>query len=51
MNMSINILKCVINFVFVFKLICHFKAFDDYVTLHNLSMSLTYIVTLYHIIL
>ena len=24
------------------------KAFDDYVTLHNLSMLLTYIVTLYH---
>ena len=27
----------------------HFKAFDDYITLHNLSMLLTYIVTLYHI--
>ena len=29
----------------------HLKAFDDYVTLHNLhvSMLLTYIVTLYHI--
>ena len=26
----------------------HFKAFDDYVTLHNLSMLLTCIVTLYH---
>ena len=34
--------------VFVFKL-CHFKAFDDYEILHNLSMLLTYIVTLYHI--
>ena len=33
---------------FLFKL-CHFKAFDDYVTLHNLSMLLTYVVTLYHI--
>ena len=32
---------------FSFKL-CHFKAFDDYITLHNLSMPLTYIVTLYH---
>jgi hypothetical protein len=31
-----------------FKL-CHIKAFDDYVKLHNLSMLLTYIVTLYHI--
>ena len=35
-------------FVFIFKL-CHFKAFDDYITLHILSMLLTYIVTLYHI--
>ena len=33
--------------VFIFKL-CHFKAFDDYITLHNLSMLLTYIVTFYH---
>ena len=30
--------------VFNFKS-CHFKALDDYVTLHNLSMLLTYIVT------
>jgi hypothetical protein len=45
-NGSVNILKFVI--VFIFKL-CHIKAFDDYVTLHNLSMLLTYIVTLYHI--
>ena len=40
---SINILKC-----FHF----HFKAFDnnyyDIVTLHNLSMPLTYMVILYH---
>ena len=44
-NGSINILKFVI-----FKL-CHFKAFDDYITLHNfLNMLLTYTVrTLYHI--
>ena len=34
--------------VFIFKL-CHFKAFDDYVMLHNLRMLLTYLVTLYHI--
>ena len=33
--------------VFIFKL-CHFKAFDDYVVLHNLRMPLTHIVTLYH---
>ena len=31
---------------FTFKL-HHFKAFDDYTTLHNLSVLLTYIVTLY----
>ena len=31
-------------------IVCHFKAFDDYITLHNLStcMLLKYIVTLYH---
>ena len=45
-NDSRNILKFVI---FKFNL-CHFKAFDDYVTLHNLRMLLTYIVTLYHVI-
>ena len=34
-----------LNFVFDFKL-CHLiKAFDDYITLRNLSMLLTYIVT------
>ena len=35
-----------LNFI-IFKL-CHFKAFDDYMMLHNLIMLLTYIVTLYH---
>ena len=44
-NMERNILKFVIRFIFK---LCHFKAFDDYVTLHNLSMLLTYIVTLNH---
>ena len=29
-------------------MLCHFKTFDNYVTLHNLSMLLTYIVTLYY---
>ena len=43
-NGSVNIFIC---HVFNFKL-CHFKAFDDYIILHNLSMPLTYIVTLYH---
>ena len=41
-NDSIKKLKFVICFHF------HFKAFDDYVTLHNLGMLLTCIVTLYH---
>ena len=41
-NDSRNILKFVIGCHF------HFKAFDDYVTLHNLRMLLRYIVTLYH---
>jgi hypothetical protein len=42
----------IFNFVicFHFQVICHIKVFDDYVTLHNLSMLLTYTVTLYHII-
>ena len=39
-NGSVNIQKFVTSF--------HFQEFDDYVTLHNLSMLLTYIVTLYH---
>ena len=43
--MEISILK------FVICQASHLKAFDDYVTLHNLSMLLTYIATLYHIIL
>jgi hypothetical protein len=34
--------------LFLFLKLCHFKGFIDYVTLHNLSMLLTYIVTLYH---
>ena len=38
-----NILKFVTYFHF------QVKAFDDYITLHNLSMLLIYIVTLYHI--
>ena len=43
---GINILK--FDICFIFRL-CHFKAFDDNMTLHNLSMLLTYIVTtLYH---
>ena len=45
-NGSVNTLKFVISFHF--KLF-HFKAFDDYMMLRNLSMLLTYIVTLYHI--
>ena len=40
-NDSVNTLKFVISFIF--KLF-HFKAFDDYVTLHNSSMLLTYLV-------
>ena len=32
--------------VFIFKL-CHFKVFDNYITLHNFNMLLMYIVTLY----
>ena len=41
-NGSVSNLKFVNCFHF------HLKAFDDYITLHNLSMLLTYIVTLYH---
>ena len=35
--------------LFLFFKLCYFEAFDDYIILHNLSMLLTYIVTLYHI--
>jgi hypothetical protein len=44
-NYSINTLKFIMFFIFMQVMP---KAFDDYVTLHNLSMLLTYIVTLYH---
>ena len=33
---------------YLFSFSSYFKALDDYVILHNLSMPLTYIVTLYH---
>ena len=46
---SVNTLNLVISFIFK---LYHFKAFDDYITLHNLSMPLTYTVTigLFHLI-
>ena len=34
-----------LNYLFSFS---SYKAFDDYIMLHNLIMLLTYIVTLYH---
>jgi hypothetical protein len=34
---SVNPLKFVKFNVFIFKL-CHLKAFDDYITLHNLKL-------------
>ena len=43
-NGSINISKFVVKFCFQFQ-VMPLKAFDDYITLHNLSMLLTYIVT------
>ena len=44
MHGSVNTLKFVSCFQFQVM-----PAFDDYITLHNLSMPLTYIATLYHI--
>ena len=32
---------------FTFNL-CHFKTFHDFITLHNLSMQLAYMMTVYH---
>ena len=46
-NNSIKLIRSSFSSVFNFKL-CHYKALDDYITLHNLSILLTYIGTLYH---
>ena len=45
-GMDTDIITEGLSSVFIFKL----KAFDDYVTLHNSSMPLTYVVIPYHII-
>ena len=41
---SVNIKELVNNFTFK---LCHLKEFDDYLTLHNLSMLLMLVVTPY----
>ena len=43
---SIKLISKNLSTVFTFKLY-HLKEFDDYITLHNLSMLLTFVVTLY----
>ena len=46
-NGSVNTLKLAICFQFQVQPLSSIN-FDDYITLHNLNMPLTYIVTLYH---
>ena len=43
---SVKLISKNLSTVFSFKL-CRLKEFDDYITLHNLSMLLMFIVTLY----
>ena len=54
--MEIGSVKLISNnlstvFTISYIILCHMKEFDDYITLYNPSMLLTFVVTLYLIIM